>query len=152
MVNDSHSKCFQINLGPTGPPLIVQTTHPRVLFELAFLVSSISKRDLVGRRPRRKIFAEEGLKISDTVGEDMFCRPRLAFFVTTNSLLLIVNFLLVPVWASLGDAREVEDRLAKIKADLLCEMAAVRINRCISSLVIVIDNYACSDRYNQKRV
>lgn len=31
----------------------------------------------------------------------------------------------VPVWASLGDAREVEDRLAKVKADLLCEMAAV---------------------------
>lgn len=43
------------------------------MFELAFLVSSISKRDLVGRKPRRKIFAEEGLKLSDTSGEEMFC-------------------------------------------------------------------------------
>ena len=33
----------------------------------------------------------------------------------------------VPTWSTLGDVREVEDRLAKVKADLLCEMAAVRV-------------------------
>lgn len=52
---------------------MIQSTHPRVLFELAFLVSSVSKRDLVGRKPRRKLFAQEGLKIADAVGEEMFC-------------------------------------------------------------------------------
>jgi hypothetical protein len=33
---------------------------------------------------------------------------------------------LVPIWTSLGDAKEVEDRVAKIKADFLCELIAVR--------------------------
>ena len=33
---------------------------------LAFLVSSASKRDAVGRRPKRKVFATEGLTVWDT--------------------------------------------------------------------------------------
>lgn len=116
----------QINLGPTEPPLVVQTSYPRVMFELAFLVSSISKRDLVGRKPRRKIFAEEGLKLSDATGEEVFCKPYHLTDVKDSQLILI-SFL-VPVWASLRDAKEVEDRLAEIKADLLCEMASVRLH------------------------
>lgn len=61
---------------------MIQSTHPRVLFELAFLVSSVSKRDLVGRKPRRKLFAEEGLKISDAVGEEIFCEHGLFWLLT----------------------------------------------------------------------
>ena len=44
-----------------GPSLVVQVTHPRILFLLAFLISSVSKRDAVGRKPKRKVFAVEGL-------------------------------------------------------------------------------------------
>jgi hypothetical protein len=44
-----------------GPPLLLKSTHPRVLYHLAYLVSSVSKRDAVGRKPRRKVFAGEGL-------------------------------------------------------------------------------------------
>jgi hypothetical protein len=44
-------------------PLYVQTTHPRVLFALAFLVTAIAKRDPVGRKPKRKVFAGEGLAV-----------------------------------------------------------------------------------------
>lgn len=51
---------MQVKL-PAGPPLVIQVTHPRVLFLLAFLVSSIAKRDAVGRKPKRKVFAVEGL-------------------------------------------------------------------------------------------
>lgn len=38
---------------------------------------------------------------------------------------LMAHIHIVPVWAGLRDSREVEDRLAKIKADLLCEVIAV---------------------------
>ena len=34
---------------------------------------------------------------------------------------------LVSLWASVGDVQEVEERLARIKADLLCEVVAVSI-------------------------
>ena len=46
---------------PSGPPLTMQVTHPRVLYLLAFLVSSVAKRDAVGRKPKRRVFAVEGL-------------------------------------------------------------------------------------------
>jgi len=48
---------------PDSPPLSVQVTHPRVMFTLGFLVSSVSKRDPVGRKPKRKLFAQEGVLI-----------------------------------------------------------------------------------------
>lgn len=46
-----------------GPPLTIKVTHPRVLYHLAYLVSAVSKRDAVGRRPKRKVFAVEGLGV-----------------------------------------------------------------------------------------
>ena len=49
-----------------GPSLVVQVTHPRILFLLAFLISSVSKRDAVGRKPKRKVFAAEGLATWET--------------------------------------------------------------------------------------
>ncbi|OSD01133.1 hypothetical protein PYCCODRAFT_1468829 [Trametes coccinea BRFM310] len=93
---------------PLGPPLVVQVTHPRILFLLAFLVSSASKRDAVGRKPKRKVFATEGLATWETEAarEISFC-----------------------TWACAGDVQEVEERLARIKADLLSELIAVSIMR-----------------------
>ncbi|KAI0937484.1 hypothetical protein AcV5_005386 [Taiwanofungus camphoratus] len=93
---------------PNGPPLVIETTHPRVLFLLAFLVSSTAKRDAVGRRPKRKVFATEGLATWETE-------------VTRE-----ISFSL---WAGMADVEEVEQRLARIKADLLCELTAVSIMR-----------------------
>ncbi|KAF7793576.1 hypothetical protein EIP86_004690 [Pleurotus ostreatoroseus] len=57
---------------PGGPPLMIQVTHPRVLFLLAFLVSSVAKRDAVGRKPKRKVFATEGLRSwEQELGQDI---------------------------------------------------------------------------------
>ncbi|KAH7339172.1 hypothetical protein B0J17DRAFT_660033 [Rhizoctonia solani] len=87
--------------------LLVKSTHPRVIFELAFLVSSIARRDVVGRKPRRLIFATEGLRAGTEVGVEV------AF----------------PVWATLEDVRETELRLAEIRADLMCELVAIATMR-----------------------
>ncbi|KAL6307835.1 hypothetical protein BKA93DRAFT_727071 [Sparassis latifolia] len=93
---------------PNSPPLTIATTHPRVLFLLAFLVSSTAKRDAVGRKPKRKVFAIEGLAAWE------------------NNL---TQEILFTPWAGMGDVEEVEQRLARIKADLLCELIAVSIMR-----------------------
>ncbi|OJT13950.1 hypothetical protein TRAPUB_9489 [Trametes pubescens] len=93
---------------PTGPSLVVQVTHPRILFLLAFLVSSASKRDAVGRKPKRKVFAAEGLTTWDAEA---------------------IREISFSTWASAGDMQEVEERLARIKADLLSELIAVSIMR-----------------------
>ncbi|CCO37819.1 hypothetical protein BN14_11979 [Rhizoctonia solani AG-1 IB] len=85
--------------------LLIKSTHPRVIFELAFLVSSIARRDVVGRKPRRLIFSTEGLRAGAETGIEV------AF----------------PVWATLEDVRETELRLAEIRADLMCELVAAAI-------------------------
>ena len=41
--------------------MALHVTHPRLLFLLTFLVSSVAKRDAVGRKPKRKVFATEGV-------------------------------------------------------------------------------------------
>ncbi|RDX44285.1 hypothetical protein OH76DRAFT_1359850 [Lentinus brumalis] len=97
----------EIPLDP-GPSLVVQVTHPRILFLLAFLVSSASKRDAVGRKPKRKVFATEGLTTWDSEA---------------------VREISFSIWSSMGDVQEVEERLARIKADLLCEVIAVSTMR-----------------------
>ena len=33
----------------------------------------------------------------------------------------------VPMWSSVGDLEEIEQRLARIKADLMCELVAVSL-------------------------
>ena len=48
-------------------PLKLKTTHPNVLFPLAFLTSAIAKRDPVGRKPKRKIFAVEGVSAIERI-------------------------------------------------------------------------------------
>lgn len=47
---------------PTGPSIHLEVTHPRIFYLIGFLLTSVSKRDPMGRKPRRKIFAIEGLK------------------------------------------------------------------------------------------
>lgn len=46
-------------------PLLIYTTHPRVFFHLAFLVSAVAMRDATGRRPKPKVFATEGLAVCE---------------------------------------------------------------------------------------
>ena len=47
----------------SSPSLFLQVTHPRIIFAMGFLVSSVAKRDPVGRKPKRKVFAAEGLAV-----------------------------------------------------------------------------------------
>ncbi|KAI0033851.1 hypothetical protein K488DRAFT_46896 [Vararia minispora EC-137] len=91
-----------------GPPLEFYSTYPRVLFALGYLVSATSKRDALGRRPKRNTFARAGLEVLEK-GEG----PSLD----------------MPAWASTGDLDEAGYRLARIKADLLSELAGISIMR-----------------------
>lgn len=60
---------------PNSLPLRVQVTHPRVLYTLGFLVSSISKRDPVGRKPKRRLYAEEGvLTVDRELKKELACQ------------------------------------------------------------------------------
>ncbi|EUC58916.1 hypothetical protein RSOL_284250 [Rhizoctonia solani AG-3 Rhs1AP] len=87
--------------------LLIKSTHPRIIFELAFLVSSVARRDVVGRKPRRLIFATEGLRAGVEMGVEV------AF----------------PVWATLQDVKGIEMQLAEIRADLMCELVAIATMR-----------------------
>jgi len=112
---------------PTGPPLALQTTHPRVLFFLGFLTTCIAKRDAMGRKPRRKLFATEGLAMFEKEAapglscESVCLRPNVAHYVSEPFRYK------VPPWASAGDLDDIELRLVRIKADLMSEIIAVRI-------------------------
>ena len=71
------SGLVEMNL-PNSPPLRVQITHPRIIFALGFLVSSASKRDPVGRKPKRKLFAAEGILVIDReLRKDAKCKSVL---------------------------------------------------------------------------
>ncbi|KAG8715360.1 hypothetical protein FRC09_016673 [Ceratobasidium sp. 395] len=82
--------------------LMVRTTHPRVMLELAFLMSIVSRRDVIVRKPRRMVFAVEGLRVSEESGIDV------------ASL----------VCAILQDMKRTGLQLAEIRVDLLCELVA----------------------------
>ncbi|KDN35206.1 hypothetical protein RSAG8_11781, partial [Rhizoctonia solani AG-8 WAC10335] len=113
--------------------LLIKSTHPRVIFELAFLMSSIARRDVVGRKPRRLIFATEGLRAGTEMGVEV------AF----------------PVWATLEDVKGTELRLAEIRADLLCELVAIATMRSefevaehrLSELVAHTRNFGVFDSF-----
>lgn len=49
----------------------------------------------------------------------------------------------VPLWANRGDIQEIERRLARIKADLLCELIAVRFLSSFTGTVISLMVYRC---------
>lgn len=68
---------MQIKLS-AGPPLAIKCTHPRVLYHLAYLVSSVAKRDAVGRKPKRKVFATAGLGVWEKeVRKELYCASLL---------------------------------------------------------------------------
>ena len=53
---------------PESRSIHIMTTHPRILFVLVFLLSAIAKRDPVGRKPRKAVFAKEGLGVLEREG------------------------------------------------------------------------------------
>ncbi|KAF9449730.1 hypothetical protein P691DRAFT_702735 [Macrolepiota fuliginosa MF-IS2] len=91
-----------------APSLHYQLTHPRAVYVLGFLVSSLAKRDLVGRKPKKKVFASEGI-----IAIDKELKKELAF----------------PPWASISDVKEADYRLKKLRADLMCELIGASIMR-----------------------
>ncbi|KAF8816161.1 hypothetical protein BYT27DRAFT_7128066 [Phlegmacium glaucopus] len=93
---------------PPSPSLFIQVTHPRIIFAMGFLVSSVAKRDPVGRKPKRKMFAAEGLAVLQREAK---------------------KEVEVPPWASVSDVREFEGRMSRIRADLICELIGVSICR-----------------------
>ncbi|KAJ7039378.1 hypothetical protein C8F04DRAFT_1392448 [Mycena alexandri] len=99
---------LEVPLDSATLPLYIRTTHPRVLYALGYLVSAVARRDLVGRKPKRKTFILEGLGVVEREA---------------------ARELRVPRWASAGDVHAVEVQMHKIKADLMCELIAVSIMR-----------------------
>ncbi|KAK0436222.1 hypothetical protein EV421DRAFT_1981243 [Armillaria borealis] len=93
---------------PPSPPLLIQTTHPRILFILAYLVSAISRKDPVGRKPKRKIFAVEGLAVWERE---------------------MRKELVLPPWASVDDVEQMNLTMARLKCDLLCELISIHVMR-----------------------
>ncbi|EJD43138.1 hypothetical protein AURDEDRAFT_167813 [Auricularia subglabra TFB-10046 SS5] len=87
----------------------VKTTHPSVFFRLTFLVSASSKRDHLNiggsGEPKRLLFAREGLALVDKDATPFACG------------------------ATLAEARALDDTLARVRADLLCEMIAAAVGR-----------------------
>ncbi|KAF8515678.1 hypothetical protein BU17DRAFT_76792 [Hysterangium stoloniferum] len=94
-------------------PLFIHVTHPRVFFHFAFLLSAVAMRDTTGRRPKPKIFAMEGLVVCERE------RPKKGHRSVGRYL----------PWTSLRVHHDVEERLAKIEADLLCELISICIQR-----------------------
>ncbi|KAJ7587169.1 hypothetical protein C8J56DRAFT_861483 [Mycena floridula] len=93
---------------PDTLPLHIQTTNSRILYVLAFLVSSVAKRDPAGRKPRRKVFATEGLAVWERE---------------------MLDELTVPPSAGLADVQDIDTKMEKMKADLYCELIGVSILR-----------------------
>lgn len=48
--------------GSDGDSLLLAFTPPQTLYVLACLVTALAKRDPTGKRPKKRLFAEEGLR------------------------------------------------------------------------------------------
>ena len=53
---------------PDNRSIHIMTTHPRILYVLVYLLSAVAKRDAVGRKPRKAVFAKEGLSVLEREG------------------------------------------------------------------------------------
>ncbi|KAF7970462.1 hypothetical protein HWV62_23865 [Athelia sp. TMB] len=84
----------------------VSVPHPRCMLLLSYLATS--KRDAVGRKPKRKMYASEGINVSLKEAE---------------------SETLVPTWSSLADLSLVSATTARIHADLLSELVGISILR-----------------------
>ncbi|KAJ7618530.1 hypothetical protein FB45DRAFT_931858 [Roridomyces roridus] len=99
---------IEVQLDPSSLPVYIRSTHPRVLYAFGYLISAVARRDLLGRKPKRKTFLLEGLGVCEREAGRELRLPR---------------------WASAGEVRAVELQMAKIKADMMCELAGVCIMR-----------------------
>lgn len=116
------SGIVDVNL-PHSPLFRVQVTHPRVIFTLGFLISSISKRDPVGRKPKRRMFANEGMLVVDKeLKKEIPCT-----FLLSVAIRLLHIPSPVPSWGSLADVEKFQLRMYKMKADMMCELIGVHV-------------------------
>ncbi|KAF8990932.1 hypothetical protein BDQ17DRAFT_1313621 [Cyathus striatus] len=99
----------KINLSQTQP-LHIQLTHPRILYLLVFLLSAQAKRDPVGRNPKKRVFAAEGVGVVERKGG-------------------VGKGVIASRWTSSATIRELDRRTACIKAELLCELVSVAMMR-----------------------
>jgi hypothetical protein len=53
---------FGNEFGNEGDSLLLAFTPPQTLYVLACLVTALAKRDPTGKRPKKRLFAEEGLR------------------------------------------------------------------------------------------
>ncbi|KAF8890107.1 hypothetical protein BD779DRAFT_1671467 [Infundibulicybe gibba] len=98
---------IQIYLAPNTPCLHFSPTPPVVFYALAFLATSAAKRDPVGRNPKRRVFAVEGLNVMKRWEREI----------------------LVPIYSSRREVVIIEDSMRNIRADLECEMIGLSILR-----------------------
>lgn len=108
----SIAEAAEVGIIQVFPGVFIQSTHPRVLFLLVFLITSVAKRDPVGRKPKKRVFAVEGLKVLKREREkerDRLCGGGLR-------------------WTTIGGQvqKTVEDRLDRLEADMLSELVSVR--------------------------
>ncbi|KAF8649400.1 hypothetical protein AX16_005841 [Volvariella volvacea WC 439] len=98
------------------PGVWIQSTHPRVLYLLGFLISSVAKRDPVGRKPKKRVFAKEGLAVYEREKDR---EARGAGHLTAG-------------WSAVARVEDegTELRMERIKADLLSELVGIAVMRC----------------------
>ncbi|KAG9005539.1 hypothetical protein FRB94_001466 [Tulasnella sp. JGI-2019a] len=121
--------CIHITLS-SGPAMLLRVTHPRVLYEIAFLISGLSKRDVAGRKPRCRVFLQEGLGVANE-------EEKMVPFSTSNST---------------RDIQEIEEKLNNIKGDMLCHLASIHImrsefNEAEETLVTLIAHARSNDSF-----
>ncbi|KAF9461040.1 hypothetical protein BDZ94DRAFT_1299517 [Collybia nuda] len=117
-------------------PLYIAHTHPSVLYALAFLLSAVAKRDAVGRRPKKGVFAREGLGVLARGGWGVVASSPVSSSGSgvgeggvSLSVPVSAKEVSVPAYASLADVREINLRMMKIKADLMSEIIGLSIMR-----------------------
>ncbi|KAG8803136.1 hypothetical protein FRC17_006246 [Serendipita sp. 399] len=98
----------------------LKVTHPRVLYQLTFAISASAKRDAAGRRPKRKIFSEEGLRI----GQLDDPRNRVEIPITEGGFPLEFA-------SGLGveEMRQARFSIARVRVAIFCEIVSVCITR-----------------------
>lgn len=92
-------------------PLTLQLTPPSVITSMTYLISAVSRRDPVGRNPKRGVFAREGL---------VHLEGEMSVGAVAQT---------IPIFASRAEMREAEARMFKIQADLMMEGIGLDISR-----------------------
>ncbi|CAG7853621.1 SubName: Full=Uncharacterized protein {ECO:0000313/EMBL:CCA73937.1} [Serendipita indica DSM 11827] len=102
-------------------PLRIKVTHPRVLYQLTFAISASAKRDGAGKRPKRKIFVEEGLRVG-SVDDPRTSNPTLSI-LEGGPLLSFGRGL------GVADSVHAQRAIAYIRAINYCELISVCLIR-----------------------